>query len=456
MLPNHSPLTVAEQFGMLATLHPGRIELGLGRLPGTDLPTVPRHAPRPGGRGVVPPRRAGAPGATWPARAPCPASGPYRGPGPRCRCTCWAPPLFGAQLAAVWSVCRTPSPPTSPPRHSRRAGPRLDREQFEPSEQLAEPRVLAAMNVIVAHDASAARHEFDAVLRARVAMFLGRGAPTHRRRSRMSLESSAQGRQVATYDDPHRLSGTGAQVADQIDEFRRFADADEVIVAPSSRSLRGRLDTLGLIADGTHGTHLTLRGGRVTGMGTDSLDRRHRPAGHRHRTLPTGHCARRRRSVRGAPAPAGCDGHLRRRRTRRGAHRQRIPRTDGGPQLRRDARTRRRRGSRRQRHPRAVGRRHADPRLGPAEHPDQQVHHVGLHRVARARSGWSARRDAARPHIGPRTTPWRSSARPPTRSASWNTSASGSSLLRASRPGSTWRSACPSCSWMRTQPGRCS
>lgn len=40
MLPNHSPLTIAEQFGTLATLHPGRIDLGLGRAPGTDPVTT--------------------------------------------------------------------------------------------------------------------------------------------------------------------------------------------------------------------------------------------------------------------------------------------------------------------------------------------------------------------------------------------------------------------------------
>ena len=40
MLPNHSPLTIAEQFGTLAALHPGRIDLGLGRAPGTDQVTV--------------------------------------------------------------------------------------------------------------------------------------------------------------------------------------------------------------------------------------------------------------------------------------------------------------------------------------------------------------------------------------------------------------------------------
>src|SRR5919107_4284590 len=40
MLPNHSPLVIAEQFGTLATLHPGRIDLGLGRAPGTDQATL--------------------------------------------------------------------------------------------------------------------------------------------------------------------------------------------------------------------------------------------------------------------------------------------------------------------------------------------------------------------------------------------------------------------------------
>src|SRR6476619_1258148 len=40
MLPNHAPLVIAEQFGTLATLHPGRIDLGLGRAPGSDQVTM--------------------------------------------------------------------------------------------------------------------------------------------------------------------------------------------------------------------------------------------------------------------------------------------------------------------------------------------------------------------------------------------------------------------------------
>src|ERR1700760_2354996 len=40
MLPNHAPLVIAEQFGTLAALHPGRIDLGLGRAPGSDRNTM--------------------------------------------------------------------------------------------------------------------------------------------------------------------------------------------------------------------------------------------------------------------------------------------------------------------------------------------------------------------------------------------------------------------------------
>ena len=45
MLPNHAPLVVAEQFGMLEALHPGRIDLGIGRAPGTDPVTARGAAP---------------------------------------------------------------------------------------------------------------------------------------------------------------------------------------------------------------------------------------------------------------------------------------------------------------------------------------------------------------------------------------------------------------------------
>ena len=60
MLPNHAPLVIAEQFGTLATLYPGRIDLGLGRAPGTDQLTARalRRAPERDRRRRLPARRA--------------------------------------------------------------------------------------------------------------------------------------------------------------------------------------------------------------------------------------------------------------------------------------------------------------------------------------------------------------------------------------------------------------
>ena len=69
MLPNHSPLVIAEQFGTLAALYPGRIDLGLGRAPGTDQRTLARAAARPRRRRPFPAGRAGAAGAARPAAA---------------------------------------------------------------------------------------------------------------------------------------------------------------------------------------------------------------------------------------------------------------------------------------------------------------------------------------------------------------------------------------------------
>jgi len=243
MLPNHSPLTIAEQFGMLATLHPGRIELGLGRAPGTDLPTV-RAMRRDPAAAESFPRDVLELQAYLAGESAVPGVRAVPGAGTNVPLYLLGSSLFGAQLAARLGLPYAFASHFAPEALTRAV--KLYREQFEPSEQLAVPHVLAAMNVIAAEDEAAARDEFDRVLRARVTMFLSPG----RRLSDTELDAlvqSAQGRQVAAMMT-HTASGTGPEVARQIDAFQRFADADEVIVAPSNRSLQARLDTLGLIA----------------------------------------------------------------------------------------------------------------------------------------------------------------------------------------------------------------
>ena len=146
MLPNHSPLVIAEQFGTLESLYPGRIDLGLGRAPGTDQLTARALRRDPAERRPLPPRRAGPAGATSRRRAgPGDPGGPRRGP----RGAALDPRLEHVRRAARGrcSACRTRSPRTSR-RPTCSTALALYRSEFRPSAQLAAPYAMAGVNVI--------------------------------------------------------------------------------------------------------------------------------------------------------------------------------------------------------------------------------------------------------------------------------------------------------------------
>ena len=112
MLPNHSPLVIAEQFGTLEALHPGRIDLGIGRAPGTDQITA--YALR---RSMTGGRRSA------PAAASCAATSTATfqrvhampGEGDSRRSGCSARSASAPSWPASWG-CRSASPTTSCPR----------------------------------------------------------------------------------------------------------------------------------------------------------------------------------------------------------------------------------------------------------------------------------------------------------------------------------------------------
>ena len=85
MLPNHSPLVIAEQFGTLESLFPGRIDLGLGRAPGSDQLTALALRRRHADRRHVPAGCRRADGVLPRARSPGSACGRSRAPGCACR-----------------------------------------------------------------------------------------------------------------------------------------------------------------------------------------------------------------------------------------------------------------------------------------------------------------------------------------------------------------------------------
>jgi luciferase family oxidoreductase group 1 len=147
MLPNHAPLVVAEQFGTLATLHPGRIDLGLGRAPGTDQVTLRALRRDPMAADSFPQDVLELQGyLADETRVPTIHATPGRGT--HVPIYILGSSLFGAQLAGMLGLPYAFASHFAPT--ALEAALRMYRSEFRPSEQLAEPYAIAAVNVIAA------------------------------------------------------------------------------------------------------------------------------------------------------------------------------------------------------------------------------------------------------------------------------------------------------------------
>ena len=226
MLPNHSPLVIAEQFGTLATLHPGRIELGLGRAPGTDQPTFAAL------------RRDHAAADRFPQDVQelqgflsdetlVPGVHAYPGRGTAVPLTILGSSLYGAQVAATLGLPYAFASHFAPDALEQAVA--LYRREFRPSTQLAAPRVLAAVNVVAADTADEAAERLRAVQRSRVKLFLNRGGRTLSDEEAEVVLDAPAGDQIRSMTR-YTAAGTPDVVVRYLEDFAARADADELIV----------------------------------------------------------------------------------------------------------------------------------------------------------------------------------------------------------------------------------
>src|SRR6185312_115422 len=186
MLPNHNPLVIAEQFGTLATLFPDRIDLGLGRAPGSDPVTA--HALR---------RDAAASAERFPQDVielqnyfqPIRQGQRVRAvPGAGLKVPIWllGSSLFSARLAAELGLPFAFASHFAP-------GDLLEaldlyRRRFQPSAQLDHPYAMAGINVIAAETDAEARRLFTSLQQAFINLRrAGPSSPAHRRHRRLLL-----------------------------------------------------------------------------------------------------------------------------------------------------------------------------------------------------------------------------------------------------------------------------
>ena len=245
MLPNHSPLVIAEQFGTLAELHPDRIDLGLGRAPGTNQATM---------RAL---RRDATAADTFPqdvlelqgylsGDTKIPTVHAIPGRGTDVPLYILGSSLFGARLAAALGLPYAFASHFSP--GALQAAVRVYREEFQPSAQLERPYVIAAVNVLAADSQEESVRQLEVRRRMLVRALFSRPGHTFTDDEVEVVLRSPQGAhidQMLTYT----AAGTPDVVKVYLDEFRSHADADELILAHQGDSAEARLRSLEIVAE---------------------------------------------------------------------------------------------------------------------------------------------------------------------------------------------------------------
>ncbi|MEY3253647.1 MAG: hypothetical protein RL227_2620, partial [Pseudomonadota bacterium] len=247
MLPNHAPLVVAEQFGTLATLHPGRIELGLGRAPGTDGPTM--RALRRSLEGAHEDR--------FPPDvlelmaylgAPQPGAAVRAIPGIGTEVPVWllGSSLYSAQLAAHLGLPFAFASHFAP--EMLLDALQIYRSTYRPSARGPAPYAMVAVNVVCAPTDAEAAVFFTSLQQRFLGMRRGQRGPLPRPVPSMDgLWSPAEREQVMRMLWASAVGSPGT-VAAQLNRLLELTKADELIVAGAFHDPAARLRSLSLLA----------------------------------------------------------------------------------------------------------------------------------------------------------------------------------------------------------------
>jgi luciferase family oxidoreductase group 1 len=247
MLPNHSPLMVAEAFGTLAALHPGRIDLGLGRAPGTDMLTARALRRNLSGdvdqfpRDVVELMSYFKPVEEGQRVQAVPGAG--------LDVPVWilGSSLYGAQLAAMLGLPYAFASHFAPADLEHAVA--IYRERFEPSEQLDKPYVMLGVSVVAAETDEAARLLFTSQQQSFVNIRTGRAGklPPPQPGYYESLEPMARAMLDQTLTCA--VVGSPETVRRGIAEFARRTGADELMVTGHVFDHTARLRSYEILAD---------------------------------------------------------------------------------------------------------------------------------------------------------------------------------------------------------------
>ncbi|HEX2826859.1 MAG TPA: LLM class flavin-dependent oxidoreductase [Burkholderiales bacterium] len=227
MLPNHSPLVIAEQFGTLESLYPGRIDLGLGRAPGSDFETARALRRDPVSAGDRFPQDVLELQALL---APAEAGQTIRAvPGAGLEIPLWilGSSLFGAQLAAMLGLPYAFASHFAPDALMQALD--VYRRSFKPSKQLRTPYAMAGVNVFAADTDEEGRRLFTSLQQAFVQLRRGNPGPLPQPVDRMPWSSPAE-RDMVDHALRYSYVGSPRTVREGLHRFIAQTQVDEIMV----------------------------------------------------------------------------------------------------------------------------------------------------------------------------------------------------------------------------------
>ena len=245
MLPNHAPYIIAEQFGTLATLFPGRIDLGLGRAPGTDQATVRALRRDPGSADRFPQDVLELQAWLGPV---APGQRIEAVPGSGTEVPLWilGSSLFGAQLAAELGLPYGFASHFAPQMLDQALS--VYRSRFRPSAQLDRPYVLAGINVIAAPTDDEARYLATSQQMSFAGIFRGERRLTQPPIDDIERYWTPQEKQQASQMLGGSVVGSPDTVRAGLRAFAERTDADELMVVSDVFDFGLRLRSFEMIA----------------------------------------------------------------------------------------------------------------------------------------------------------------------------------------------------------------
>ncbi len=246
MLPNHSPLVIAEQFGTLESLYPGRIDLGLGRAPGTDQRTLQAL------------RRTHVTADHFPEDvlelmlllADAKPGQPVRAvPGAGTNVPIWilGSSTFGAELAAALGLPYAFASHFAP--DALFEALEIYRGQFKPSKQLDQPYAMAGVNVVAADTDDEARRLFTTVQQSFTNLVRGAGGKLQPPIDDIEDYWTAAEKHHASRMLKHSIAGSPETVKQGLERFVDLTQADELMIVTSIYDHTARIRSYELVAE---------------------------------------------------------------------------------------------------------------------------------------------------------------------------------------------------------------